>query len=69
MIATGHGSMSGISQGPMTGRLCAELCLGTPPSLPLAPFSPDRWRATALADGPGGWSPRGPRSLSYPALL
>jgi D-amino-acid dehydrogenase len=42
VIATGHG-MSGISQGPMTGRLVAELCLGVPPSLPLAPFSPDRF--------------------------
>jgi len=42
VIATGHG-MSGISQGPMTGRLVAELCLGVAPSLPLAPFSPDRF--------------------------
>jgi D-amino-acid dehydrogenase len=42
VIATGHG-MSGISQAPMTARLVAELCLGGAPSLPLAPFSPDRF--------------------------
>jgi len=42
VIATGHG-MSGISQGPITGQLVAELCRGEPPSLPLAAFSPDRF--------------------------
>ena len=42
VIATGHG-MSGISQGPMTGQLVAEVCLGRPPSLPLEPFSPERF--------------------------
>ncbi|HXX48458.1 MAG TPA: FAD-dependent oxidoreductase [Myxococcota bacterium] len=42
IVATGHG-MSGISQGPMTAQLVAELCRGEPPSLPLAPFSPDRF--------------------------
>jgi D-amino-acid dehydrogenase len=42
VIATGHG-MSGISQGPMTAQLVAELCLGESPSLPLAAFSPDRF--------------------------
>ena len=42
VIATGHG-MSGISQGPMTAQLVAELCLGRTPSLSLAPFSPDRF--------------------------
>ncbi len=42
VLATGHG-MSGISQGPMTAQLVTELCMGQPPSLPLAPFSPDRF--------------------------
>ena len=42
VIATGHG-MSGISQGPITAQLVAELCLGEPPSLPLQPFAPDRF--------------------------
>ena len=42
VLATGHG-MSGISQGPMTAQLVAELCAGEPPSLPLEPFSPDRF--------------------------
>jgi len=42
VIATGHG-MSGISQGPATGRLVAELCSGARPSFPLEPFSPDRF--------------------------
>ena len=42
VIATGHG-MSGVSQGPMTAQLVTELCMGDAPSIPLAPFSPDRF--------------------------
>jgi D-amino-acid dehydrogenase len=42
VLATGHG-MSGIAQGPMTGKLVAELLAGEKPSLDLAPFSPDRF--------------------------
>ena len=42
ILATGHG-MSGISQGPMTGELIAQLIAGEKPSLDLAPFSPDRF--------------------------
>jgi D-amino-acid dehydrogenase len=42
VVATGHG-MSGISQGPMTGQLVAELCTGRPASLDLSAFSPDRF--------------------------
>ena len=42
VIASGHG-MSGISQGPITGQLVAELVTGETPSLDLAPFSPDRF--------------------------
>ncbi len=43
VLATGHG-MSGISQGPITGKLVAELVSGDRPAVDLAPFSPDRFR-------------------------
>ena len=42
ILATGHG-MSGISQGPMTGELVAQIVTGEKPSLDIAPFSPDRF--------------------------
>jgi D-amino-acid dehydrogenase len=42
ILATGHG-MSGISQGPMTGELIAQMVTGETPSLDMAPFSPDRF--------------------------
>ena len=42
IVATGHG-MSGISMGPISAQLVAELCAGEPPSLPLDPFAPDRF--------------------------
>jgi D-amino-acid dehydrogenase len=42
ILATGHG-MSGISQGPMTGELVAQLATGENPSIDMAPFSPDRF--------------------------
>ena len=42
ILATGHG-MSGISQGPMTGELVAQLATGENPSIDVAPFSPDRF--------------------------
>jgi D-amino-acid dehydrogenase len=42
ILATGHG-MSGISQGPMTGELIAQMVTGETPSLDIAPFSPDRF--------------------------
>lgn len=42
ILATGHG-MSGISQGPMTGELIAQIVTGEKPSLDIAPFSPDRF--------------------------
>jgi len=44
IVATGHG-MSGIAQGPISGRLVAQLATGKPPELPLAPFSPARFGA------------------------
>jgi D-amino-acid dehydrogenase len=42
VLATGHG-MSGISQGPMTGELIAQVVTGERPSLDLEPFSPNRF--------------------------
>jgi D-amino-acid dehydrogenase len=43
VLATGH-ARKGLSLSPITGRLVAELCAGEPPSLDLAPLSPDRFR-------------------------
>ncbi len=42
ILATGHG-MSGISQGPISGELVAQLASGEKPEIDLAPFSPDRF--------------------------
>ncbi len=42
IVATGHG-MSGMAQGPISGRLVAQLALGKSPELPLEPFSPARF--------------------------
>jgi D-amino-acid dehydrogenase len=42
ILATGHG-MSGISHGPITGELIAQLASGETPEIDLAPFSPDRF--------------------------
>ena len=41
ILATGHG-MAGISRGPMSGELIAQLVTGEKPTFDLAPFSPDR---------------------------
>ncbi len=42
VLATGHG-MKGMSQGPITGELVAQLLSGEPPAIDLAPFSPNRF--------------------------
>jgi D-amino-acid dehydrogenase len=42
VAATGH-AMMGLSMGPITGALVAELISGEPPSVPLAALSPDRY--------------------------
>ncbi len=42
VLATGHG-MSGIAQGPITGKLVAALVAGEKPEIDLAPFSPNRF--------------------------
>lgn len=41
--AFGHGHI-GLATGPVTGRLVASLVSGKPPAVPVAPFSPDRFR-------------------------
>jgi D-amino-acid dehydrogenase len=50
LLATGHGA-NGLSWGPYTGRLIAELVTGRPPGIDLAPFSPARF--TGAPAGPG----------------
>ncbi len=42
VLATGH-SMAGMTQGPITGRLVAQIITGQEPDLDLTPFSPDRF--------------------------
>ena len=42
ILATGH-CMLGLSLGPVTGRLVAELAGGSVPSIDLTPLSPARW--------------------------
>jgi D-amino-acid dehydrogenase len=42
ILAAGH-CMLGLSLGPVTGRLVAELAGGKPASIDLAPLSPQRW--------------------------
>lgn len=42
IVAAGHGTL-GFTQGPATGKLVAELATGTPTSLPVGPFRPDRF--------------------------
>jgi D-amino-acid dehydrogenase len=42
ILAAGH-CMLGLSLGPVTGRLVAELAAGSPPSIDLASLSPSRW--------------------------
>jgi D-amino-acid dehydrogenase len=42
IVATGH-AMLGVSLGPVTGTLVAEVVAGQPPMLDLAPLDPDRF--------------------------
>lgn len=42
VFAFGHGHI-GLSTGPITGRLVAEIVTGAPVSLPIAPYSPGRF--------------------------
>ncbi|MFC6775760.1 NAD(P)/FAD-dependent oxidoreductase [Methylobacterium gregans] len=41
ILAFGHGHI-GLSTGPITGQLVADLATGAEPAVPLAPFAPDR---------------------------
>jgi D-amino-acid dehydrogenase len=43
LVATGH-AMIGMSLGPVTGKLVAQLVLGEPPSIDVVALSPDRFR-------------------------
>ncbi len=43
VVATGHG-MTGISHGPATGKLVAEIVAGDKPSIDTEPFSPTRFQ-------------------------
>lgn len=42
ILATGH-AMVGVSLGPVTGKLVAQLATGAPPLVDLAPLSPERF--------------------------
>lgn len=42
VFAFGHGHI-GLSTGPVTGRLVAEIVTGAPTAVPIAPFSPTRF--------------------------
>ncbi|NOZ50466.1 MAG: FAD-dependent oxidoreductase [Chloroflexi bacterium] len=42
IMATGHG-MLGMTQGPITGQLVAQIVAGRPPEIDLSPFSSDRF--------------------------
>jgi D-amino-acid dehydrogenase len=42
LVATGH-AMLGVSLGPITGQLAAQLVMGEPPPFDLALLSPDRY--------------------------
>lgn len=43
VFAFGHGHI-GLSTGPITGRVVAEMIAGAPTAIPVAPFAPDRFR-------------------------
>ncbi len=42
IVATGHG-MFGVTQGPVTGRIVAQLAAGQPAAMDLAPFAVERF--------------------------
>jgi D-amino-acid dehydrogenase len=42
VFAFGHGHI-GLSTGPITGRVVADIVTGTPPAVPITPFSPGRF--------------------------
>jgi D-amino-acid dehydrogenase len=42
IFAFGHGHI-GLSTGPVTGRIVADLVDGRPPPVPLEPYRPERF--------------------------
>jgi D-amino-acid dehydrogenase len=42
-ICSGHGP-SGLTFGPYSGELLAQLATGATPEIDPAPYSPDRWQ-------------------------
>jgi D-amino-acid dehydrogenase len=42
IYAFGHGHV-GMTSAPMTGKIVADLVVGRPPSIDIAPFSPARF--------------------------
>jgi D-amino-acid dehydrogenase len=51
IAATGH-AMMGVSMGPITGTLVAQVVSGEPPAIDLAPLSPDRFARAPSGAGP-----------------
>jgi D-amino-acid dehydrogenase len=47
IIATGH-AMMGMSLGPITGKLVAEMATGEPPSINISLLNPDRYASSIL---------------------
>jgi D-amino-acid dehydrogenase len=47
IVATGH-AMIGVSLGPITGALVAQLAAGKTPMFDLAPLSPDRFARSSM---------------------
>ena len=47
ILAFGHGHV-GLTLGPITGQLVAELVAGAPPSVDLSPFDPSRFGRVAV---------------------
>jgi D-amino-acid dehydrogenase len=70
-VATGH-AMMGVSLGPITGKLMAEILSGEKPSVDVAALSPDRylcgWIRFAGNRGHGRWSPAFRRSAPRTAF-
>ncbi len=53
-LAFGHGHL-GMAQGPLTGRIVADLVAGRDPGLDLSPYRPDRW-ARPVSRTAAGWT-------------
>ncbi|MCB9137189.1 MAG: FAD-binding oxidoreductase [Caldilineaceae bacterium] len=47
IFATGHG-MLGVTQGPITGKLVAEIVTGDAPTADLSPLRPERFTSRGV---------------------